>query len=119
MATVDCTTPISSLGSTYIRGLDVYSNRGQGNARIENVDFAFEVARQEKRSGSQRGKFLDAGYTFADLPWQPTVSYRFSRFSEGWDFLFQADFHGRCQRVVAVKYAGSVTSNIRINDILL
>lgn len=54
MATVDCTTPISSLGSTYIRGLDVYSNRRQGNARIENVDFAFEVARQESvraRSG--------------------------------------------------------------------
>lgn len=136
VATVDYTTPIGSLGSTYIRGLDVderyvfadrgerkgmdvYSIRGQGNAGIENADFAFEVARQEKRSGSQRGMFLDAGYTFADLPWQPTVSYRFSRYSEGWDFLFQGGFRGRYQGEVAVNYAGSVTSNMRINDILL
>jgi len=136
VATVDYTTPVGSLGSTYIRGLDVderyvfgdrgerkgmdvYSIRGQGNAGIENADFAFEVARQEKRSGSQRGMFLDAGYTFVDVPWQPTLSYRFSRYSEGWDFLFQGGYRGRYQGEVAVNYAGSLTSNMRINDILL
>lgn len=135
-ATIDYTTPIGSIGSTYVRGLDVeeryafgdrlerkgmniYSLRGQGNAGIENADFAFEVARQEKRSGSQRAMFFDAGYTFADVKWQPTVSYRYSRYSEGWDFLFQGGFRKRYQGEVAVNYAGSVTSNMQINDVLL
>ncbi|WP_460078211.1 alginate export family protein [Pseudomonas sp. H3_H05] len=135
-ATVDYTTPIGSIGSTYVRGLDVeeryvfgdrgerkgmdiYSIRGQGNAGIENADFAFEVARQEKRSGSQRAMFFDAGYTFADVKWQPTVSYRYTRYSEGWDFLFQGGFRKRYQGEVAVNYAGSVTSNMQINDVLL
>lgn len=136
VATVDYTTPIGSIGSTYVRGLDVeeryvfadrgerkgmdiYSIRGQGNAGIENADFAFEVARQEKRSGSQRGMFFDAGYTFADVKWQPTVSYRYTRYSEGWDFLFQGGFRKRYQGEVAANYAGSVTSNMQINDVLL
>ena len=135
-ATVDYTTPIGSIGSTYVRGLDVeeryvfadrgerkgmdiYSIRGQGNAGIENADFAFEVARQEKRSGSQRGMFFDAGYTFADVKWQPTVSYRYTRYSEGWDFLFQGGFRKRYQGEVAANYAASVTSNMQINDVLL
>ena len=135
-ATVDYTTPLGSIGSTYVRGLDVeeryafgdrlerkgmniYSLRGQGNAGIENADFAFEVARQEKRSGSQRAMFFDAGYTFADVKWQPTVSYRYSRYSEGWDFLFQGGFRKRYQGEIATNYAGSVTSNMRINDVLL
>ncbi|WP_028696313.1 hypothetical protein [Pseudomonas cremoricolorata] len=136
VATVDYSTPIGSLGSTYVRGLDVdqryvfgdrgerkgmniYSIRGQGNAGIDNADFAFEVARQEKRSGSQRGMFFDAGYTFVDAPWQPTVSYRYSRYSEGWDFFFQGGYRGRYQGEVAVNYGGSVTANMEINDVLL
>jgi hypothetical protein len=135
-ATLDYTTPIGSIGSTYVHGLDVderfafgdrlerkgmniYSIRGQGNAGIENADFAFEVARQEKRSGSQRAMFLEAGYTFADTQWQPTVSYRYSRYSEGYDFLFQGGFRKRFQGEVAANYAGSVTSNMAINDVLL
>lgn len=136
VATVDYTTPIGSIGSTYVHGLDVdkryvfadraerkgmdiYSIRGQGNAGIENADFAFEVARQEKRSGSQRAMFFDAGYTFVDVKWQPTLSYRYTRYSEGWDFLFQGGFRKRYQGEVAVNYAGSVTSNMQTNDVLL
>ncbi|VVN49952.1 hypothetical protein PS687_00124 [Pseudomonas fluorescens] len=136
VGTLDYTTPVGSIGSTYIHGLDVdekyafadrlerkgmnvYSLRGQGNAGIENADFAFEVARQEKRSGSQRAMFFDAGYTFADVQWQPTLSYRYSRYSEGWDFLFQGGFRKRYQGEIAANYAGSVTSNMQINDVLL
>ena len=136
VGTIDYTTPIGSIGSTYIHGLDVedryafgdryerkgmnvYSIRGQGNAGIPNADFAFEVARQEKSSGSQRAMFFDAGYTFADVQWQPTLSYRYSRYSEGWDFLFQGGFRKRFQGEVAANYAGSVTSNMEINDVLL
>lgn len=136
VGTLDYTPPIGSIGSTYIHGLDVdekyafadrlerkgmnvYSIRGQGNAGIENADFAFEVARQEKRSGSQRAMFFDAGYTFTDVQWQPTVSYRYSRYSEGWDFLFQGGFRKRFQGEIAANYAGSVTSNMQINDVLL
>jgi len=135
-ATIDYTTPLGSLGSTYVHGLDIneryafgdrserdgmdiYSIRGQGSAGIENADFAFEVARQEKRSGSQRAMFFDAGYTFADVQWQPTVSYRYARYSEGWDFLFQGGFRKRNQGEVGVNYAGSVTANMQTNDVLL
>lgn len=135
-ATLDYTTPIGSIGSTYVRGLDVderyafgdrleregmdtYSIRGQGNAGVENADFAFEVARQEKRSGSERAMFFDAGYTFADTQWQPTVSYRYARYSKAWDFLFQGGFRKRYQGEIASNYAGSVTSNMQINDVLL
>lgn len=136
VGTIDYTTPIGSIGSTYVHGLDVdkryafadrlerkgmdvYSIRGQGNAGIENADFAFELAREEKSSGSQRAMFFDAGYTFAQAPWQPTVSYRYSRYSEGWDFLFQGGFRRRYQGEIAANYAGSVTSNMAINDVLL
>ncbi len=63
--------------------------------------------------------FFDAGYTFADVKWQPTVSYRYTRYSEGWDFLFQGGFRKRYQGEVGVNYAGSVTSNMQINDVLL
>src|SRR3989344_5090752 len=136
VGTIDYTTPIGSIGSTYVHGLDVdekyafadrlerkgmnvYSIRGQGNAGIENADFAFEVARQEKRSGSQRAMFFDAGYTFVDAPWQPTGSYRYSRYSEGWDFLFQGGYRKRLQGEIALNYSGAVTSNMQINDVLL
>ncbi len=63
--------------------------------------------------------FFDAGYTFADVKWQPTLSYRYTRYSEGWDFLFQGGFRKRYQGEVAANYAGSVTSNMQINDVLL
>jgi hypothetical protein len=136
VATVDYTTPIGSLGSTYVRGLNVderyafgnlmerkgmktYSIRGQGNAGVENTDFAFELARQEKRSGSQKAMFLEAAYTFADAPWTPTVSYRYARYSKGWDFLFQGGYRRRLQGEVGVNYAGSVGPNTQINDVLV
>ncbi|UFH50395.1 alginate export family protein [Pseudomonas sp. KNUC1026] len=133
--TLDYTTAYGTVGATYLHGLDVdkryafadrlerkgmnvYSLRGQGNAGIENADFAIEFARQEKSSGSQRAMYFDAGYTFTDVAWQPTVSYRYSRYSEGWDFLFQGGFRKRFQGEVAANYAGSVTSNMSINDVL-
>lgn len=136
VATVDYTTPFGSIGSTYVRGLDVderyafgdrierkgmktYSIRGQGNAGIENADFAFEFARQDKRSGSEKAMFLEAGYTFADAVWKPTVSYRYARYSKAWDFLFQGGYRKRSQGEVGVNYAQSVGPNTQINDVLV
>lgn len=84
-ATLDYAARPGTLGLTWVHGLDVserwaddrlkqrenmevYSLRGEGNAGIENADFAFEYAWQDKDSGDDKAWYAEAGYTFADLP---------------------------------------------------
>ena len=94
-----------TLGLTYIHGIDVddryasdfqkqregmniYSLRGTGNAGIENAHFAFEYGWQDKDAGDEKAWYTEAGYTFADLPWSPDLTYRYSRYSKNWDSMF-------------------------------
>ncbi|WP_236184685.1 alginate export family protein [Pseudomonas protegens] len=137
--TLDYTGKAGTLGLTWIHGIDVadqwanptqkqregmniYSLRGSGDAGIDNADFAFEYAWQDKREGPQKAWYTEAGYTFADAPWSPKVSYRYSRYSQGWDSLFNGFSSGYgtwFQGEVAANYAGPFNSNTRVHHLAL
>jgi hypothetical protein len=69
-------------------GMDVFSIRAQGtplhSLGNEDLFVAFEYALE--RSGDNldvdaEGWYAEAGYTFSNLPWTPTLSYRYAFFS--------------------------------------
>ncbi|MCM2332235.1 MAG: alginate export family protein, partial [Pseudomonas sagittaria] len=64
--------------------------------------------------------YLEAGWTFADLPWSPSVNYRYSRFSATYDPLFYGN--GRAlgtwfQGEVASNYAGPFNNNTQVHHV--
>ncbi|MHC6225597.1 alginate export family protein [Pseudomonas sp. X10] len=136
-ATLDYTHALGTLGLTWVHGIDVsdewasefqkeregmdvYSLRGEGNAGIDNASFAFEYAWQDKDSGPEKAWYAEAGYTFAGLPWAPTLTYRYTRYSAGWDSLFTGLSNGYgtwFQGEVASNYAGPFNSNTGIHHV--
>ncbi|MBT8765074.1 alginate export family protein [Metapseudomonas boanensis] len=104
-------------------GLKTYSLRGQGNAGVENLFLSGEYAWQDKKqSGNEDAWYLEAGWTFADTPWNPSVSYRYSRFSEAFDPLFfglSRGFGTWFQGEVAGNYAGPFNSNTAVHHVAL
>ncbi|MBC3488512.1 hypothetical protein HU750_22920 [Pseudomonas sp. SWRI50] len=102
-------------------GMKTYSLRGQGNAGVENLFLSGEYAKQDKpHTATEDAWYLEAGWTFADLPWQPNLSYRYSRFSEQYDTLFYGLGRGLgtwFQGEVAGNYAGPFNSNARVQKV--
>lgn len=137
--TLDYTMSAGTLGLTWIHGLDVsdrfateaqrqrrgmnvYSLRGEGNAGIPNANFAFEYASQTKDSGTDTAWYGEAGYTFADVAWTPSLTYRYTRYSTTWDPLFTGLSTGYgtwFQGEVAANYAGPFSSNTGVNHMAL
>jgi hypothetical protein len=135
--TLDYTGTAGTLGLTWIHGLgvteqwasdfqkerdgmNVYSLRGEGDAGIENASFGFEYAWEDKDAGTEKAWYGEAGYTFADAPWSPKVTYRYSRYSQGWDSLFNGFSSGYgtwFQGEVASNYAGPFNSNTAIHHV--
>ncbi|WP_409280644.1 alginate export family protein [Pseudomonas defluvii] len=135
--TLDYSADVGTLGLTWIHGLgvseqwasdfqkqrdgmDVYSLRGEGNAGIENASFAFEYAWQDKDAGAEKAWYAEAGYTFADVAWAPKLTYRYSRYSEGWDPLFNGLSTGYgtwFQGEVAANYSGPFNSNTGVHHV--
>lgn len=135
--TLDYTTAAGTLGLTWVHGLgvteqwasefqrqrdgmDTYSLRGEGNAGIDNASFAFEYAWQDKQAGPEKAWYAEAGYTFAELPWAPSLTYRYTRYSEGWDALFTGLSTGYgtwFQGEVAANYAGPFNSNTGVHHL--
>ncbi|MER2100175.1 MAG: hypothetical protein ABS977_24985 [Pseudomonas qingdaonensis] len=134
---LDYTTAAGTLGLTWIHGLgvteqwasefqrqrdgmDTYSLRGEGNAGNDNTSFAFEYAWQDKQAGPEKAWYAEAGYTFAELPWAPSLTYRYTRYSEGWDALFTGLSTGYgtwFQGEVAANYAGPFNSNTGVHHL--
>ncbi|WP_404821338.1 alginate export family protein [Pseudomonas huaxiensis] len=135
--TLDYTTDAGTLGLTWVHGLDVtdqwasdfqkerenmdvYSVRGEGSAGIENASFAFEYAWQDKDAGPEKAWYGEAGYTFADVAWAPKLTYRYTRYSQGWDSLFTGLSTGYgtwFQGEVAANYSGPFNSNTGIHHV--
>lgn len=128
--TLEYTAAPGTLGLTYIHGIDVderfatdlqrqrkgmnlYSLRGAGSAGIDNAHFAFELARQSRRDGQENAGYAEAGYTFANLPWSPDLTYRYARYSKNWDGMFSGFNRGYgtwVQGEVAGNYSGPSTA---------
>ena len=135
--TLDYTTDAGTLGLTWVHGLDVtdqwasdfqkerenmdvYSVRGEGSAGIENASFAFEYAWQDKDAGPEKAWYAEAGYTFADVAWAPKLTYRYTRYSQGWDSLFTGLSTGYgtwFQGEVAANYSGPFNSNTGVHHV--
>ncbi|MBK5003899.1 hypothetical protein [Pseudomonas sp. S32] len=135
--TLDYTNELGTVGLTWIHGIDVadqwasefqkaregmnvYSVRGEGSAGIENASFGFEYAWQDKDNGPEKAWYLQAAYTFADAPWAPQLTYRYTRYSAGWDSLFSGLSSGYgtwFQGEVAANYAGPFNSNTGIHHV--
>lgn len=101
-------------------GMNIYSLRGAGNAGIENAHFSAEYAWQDKDAGNENAWYAEAGYTFADLPWSPDLTYRYSRYSEGWDSMFTGlnrGFGTWFQGEVTANYSGPFNSNTAIHHL--
>lgn len=111
-------------------GMDVLSVRGQGSLGVENLFLSFEYVKQSggdtaiKNDGN--AWYAEAGWTFADMPWSPSVNYRYAQFSgdkagttknEAFDplfFGFTRGFGTWFQGEVASNYAGPANSG---NDV--
>lgn len=134
VATLENVTEKGTVGLTYLELLDTdeefdfvdrkgiknYSLRAQGNAGVENLFLSGEYAHQDKNAGNENAWYLEAGWTFSDVGWAPSVNYRYSRFSEAYDPLFYGN--GRAlgtwfQGEVASNYAGPFNSNTRVHHV--
>jgi hypothetical protein len=102
-------------------GMKTYSLRGAGSAGVENLSLSGEYAFQDRDQGNdEKAWYLEAGWTFADVAWSPSVTYRYSRFSEGYDPLFYGFSRGFgtwFQGEVAGNYAGPFNSNSGVHHV--
>lgn len=110
----------SILGLQERDGMDTVSLRGRGSLGIQNLDVAAEYVTQDKRSGRENAWYLEGGWTFSEVPWRPTATYRYSRFSNAFDPLFYGASRGYgtwFQGEVAANYAGPFNSNSRVHHV--
>ncbi|WP_296055089.1 hypothetical protein [uncultured Amphritea sp.] len=137
-ANLEYVTEKGTFGAMYIKGLGVdageaafmglegrdgqktISVRYQGNAGVENLFLSAEYVSQEDGvSGDDTNAwYAEAGWTFADAPWAPSVNYRFTRYDEGYDPLFFGFSRGYgtwFQGEVAANYAGPFGTGTDIN----
>ncbi|UZE21397.1 hypothetical protein LOY67_15220 [Pseudomonas sp. B21-056] len=111
---------LSELLNARRKGMQIHSVRGQGNAGIPGLFLAGEYAWERKDGARENAWYLEAGWTFADVVGTPSINYRYSRFSEGYDPLFYGN--GRAlgtwfQGEVAANYAGPFNSNAAIQQV--
>lgn len=117
-------------------GMDVLSLRGQGSLGVENLFLSFEYVKQQggdtATENAGTGWYVEGGWTFADLPWTPTLNYRHAQFSgdknsttdknEAFDplfFGFTRGFGTWFQGEVASNYAGPANSGNRVDRLEL
>lgn len=128
-----------TVGVTYIKGLDVddesaeffgYTHRdGQktlavranGSLGVDNLFLSGEYVDQDNGdAGDDHAWYGEAGWTFADLPWSPKLTYRFSTFTEGFDplfFGFNRGYGTWFQGEVAANYAGPFNSDTDVQHV--
>ncbi|EXJ12572.1 alginate export family protein [Nitrincola nitratireducens] len=125
--------PEGTFGVSYIKGLDAFGStardgqetvslRYQGNAGVENLFLSGEFVTQDQgdNSASADAWYVEAGWTFADLPWSPSVNYRYSSFDTGFDplfFGFNRGYGTWFQGEVAANYAGPFNSGADVHHI--
>lgn len=105
-------------------GMKVYSLRGQGNAGVEGLFLSGEYAREKQLAGDESAWYVEAGWSFKDARWTPSVNYRYSHFSEGYDPLFYGNGRNGAlgtwfQGEVSANYAGPLNTNARVHHLEL
>jgi hypothetical protein len=118
-----------TFGLMHLEGLDVDDNeaaffgydgrdgqkttsiRYQGRAGVENLFLSAEYVDQSQGNSNPDANawYAEAGWTFADQPWSPSVNYRYTSYDEGYDpllFGFNRGYGTWFQGEVAANYAG-------------
>ncbi|WP_397474838.1 hypothetical protein [Pusillimonas sp.] len=112
----------SALDSKQRKGVKTYSLRTQGDLGVENLFFSAEYAHQRRHSGNERAWYGEVGWTFADLPGEPSINYRYSYFSERFDPLLYGNVRSLgtwVQGELAGNYAGPFNSNTKVHHVNL
>ncbi|MDN3522926.1 hypothetical protein [Halomonas ramblicola] len=93
-------------------GMDTFSLRVEQSLG-DALSLRGEYAHQDKTT-QENAWYLEPSYAFKEVPWQPEVALRFTRFSEEWDPLFYGNTAGYgtwFQGEVAGSYAGPFNTN--------
>lgn len=114
-------------------GMDVISLRGQGSLGVEDLFLSFEYVDQSGGDTAVENDayawYLEAGWTFSNLPWSPGVNVRYAEFSgddantgdnEAFDplfFGFTRGFGTWFQGEVASNYAGPANSGNEVQRV--
>lgn len=89
----------------------------------DQLAFSSEYVYQDQQHENENAWYMALNYQFEHMPFQPTLGYRFSSFSENYDALFygntDAGFGTWFQGEVAGNYAGPFSSNARIHQVSL
>lgn len=111
------------MGLTHRDGQDTFSLRYQGNAGVENLFLSGEYVTQDQGDNTREDGdawYVEAGWTFADVAWTPSVNYRYSTFDEGFDplfFGFNRGYGTWFQGEVAANYAGPFNSDADVHHL--
>jgi len=114
-----------NFGQTHRDGQDTFSLRFQGNAGVENLFLSSEFVTQNQGDNTRKDGnawYVEAGWTFADVAWSPSVSYRYSTFEEGFDplfFGFNRGYGTWFQGEVAANYAGPFNSDADVHHLAI
>jgi hypothetical protein len=137
-ANLEYTADHGTFGLLHVKGLGVNANeaafnghegrdgqtttsiRYQGNAGVENLFLSSEYTTQENgvTGGDTNAWYAEAGWTFADIPWSPSVNYRLTSYDTGYDPLFYGFNRGYgtwFQGEVAASYAGPFATDSDIH----
>lgn len=112
-------------GNTHRDGQDTLSLRFQGSAGVENLFLSSEFVTQKQGDDTRKDAnawYVEAGWTFAEVPWSPSVNYRYSTFEEGFDplfFGFNRGYGTWFQGEVASNYAGPFNSETDVHHLAL
>lgn len=96
-------------------GMDTYSLRFE-QSLSDSLSVKGEYAYQDKAT-QENAWYLEPSYVFAQMPWQPEIALRYSRFSKDWDPLFYgntASYGTWFQGEVAGSYAGPFNTNAEV-----
>ncbi|MCY1424659.1 hypothetical protein D9M71_404150 [compost metagenome] len=118
--TLDVNERFATAAQAERKDMDTVSLRGKSGLGIQNLNLAFEYATQDRDSGREDAWYLEGSWTFADAPWSPVATYRYSRFSEAFDPLFYGFSRGYgtwYQGEVAANYAGPFNSNTAVQHV--
>ncbi|MGC7841063.1 hypothetical protein ACPZMI_21685 [Pseudomonas wayambapalatensis] len=108
------------MGLEHRDGMDTVSLRGRGNLGVQDLEVAGEYVTQDQRGTRENAWYLEGSWTFSQLPWTPTASYRYSRFSKDFDPLFYGLSRGYgtwFQGEVAANYAGPFNTNTQVQHV--
>ncbi|MEH6469850.1 MAG: alginate export family protein [Halopseudomonas sp.] len=113
------------LDLTHRDGQETLSLRAQGNAGVENLFLSTEWVTQDQGDTTRPDAdayYVEAGWTFADVAWSPSLNYRYSTFDTGFDplfFGFNRGYGTWFQGEVASNFAGPFNSDTDVHHIAL